>query len=264
MPQGRTAPVRVAWRRLTAPIRALPDFLVIGAQKSGTTSLHAAIAAHPDVVPPVGKEIHYFDRSFHRGTGFYRSFFPVRAGRTLVGGRRTGRITGESSPGYLLDPAVPARVQSVVPDVLLLAVLRDPAERALSHHAHEVRKGRERRPFAEAVRAEADGSAGTTYVRRGFYADQLEPWVRRFGPERVHVLASAALFGSPAAALAEVFEFLGLPAAEVELPHLNAHPHPELDPDDEAFLRDLFAEHDERLQALLGRDLPWRSRSTSA
>src|SRR5215470_750369 len=134
---------RFAARRATASARALPDFLIIGAQKAGTTSLYAYLTAHRDVRPAGRKEVHYFDLGFTAGAelgeGWYRSMFPLRA-RLALDGRRTGRPvrTGEASPYYLFHPAAPQRAAALVPEARLLVLVRDPVERAWSHYRHEV------------------------------------------------------------------------------------------------------------------------------
>src|SRR5262249_23760132 len=100
-----------ALRRASAARRRLPDFLIIGAQKAGTTSLHAYLSQHSSVSPPVTKEVHFFDHEFHRGNTWYRAHFR-RADGPLT-------ITGESTPYYLFHPLVPARAAAVLPDCKL-------------------------------------------------------------------------------------------------------------------------------------------------
>ena len=142
-------------RLATASARRLPDFLVIGAQRAGSTSLFAQLCEHPGVAAPSHKEIHYFDLQSFRGLRWYRSHFPPA-------GRSRGRITGEASPYYLFHPAVPARVAEALPDVRLVALLRDPVARAYSQYQLSVRDGHETLGFEEALASRA-GAAG----RRG-------------------------------------------------------------------------------------------------
>ena len=104
-------------------MRRLPDFLVIGAQRAGSTSLFAQVCAHPGVAAPSHKEIHYFDLQSFRSLRWYRSHFPPAV-------TARGRLTGEASPYYLFHPAVPGRVAATLPDVRLVARVRDPVARA--------------------------------------------------------------------------------------------------------------------------------------
>src|SRR5687768_16419575 len=108
-------------RLFTAPIRDLPDFVVIGAQKAGTTSLHYYLSEHPGILIGTRKEVHFFDRAYNRGTLWYRSSFPIRG---LI-----DAIIGESTPNYIFHPCVPARMASLLPAARLIAVLRNPVER---------------------------------------------------------------------------------------------------------------------------------------
>ena len=143
---------RRLWMRLTVAARLRPSFLIIGAQKCGTTALLRALRLHPLVLAPVRKEIHYFDHGYDRGPRWYRSHFPARRGAAYV--------TGEASPSYLMHPLAPSRAAAFDPDMKLVAILRDPVERALSHHAMTTRKGQETLPFEAAVDAEAERLSG--------------------------------------------------------------------------------------------------------
>jgi hypothetical protein len=215
--------LRADYRRLTAPLRGLPSALIIGAQKSGTTSLFNYLVQHPDVLPPLSKEIHYFDLQYDRGVGWYRGRFPYRYQL-----RRGGALTLDASPYYLVHPLVPQRAARLLPQVKLIALLRNPVDRARSHYQHEVRGGRESLSFAEALEREPERLAGEeerlqsdphyysynhhrySYLRRGLYLEQLRRWVEYFPRSQLLVLQSEWLFRDPAAAMAAVHDFLGL------------------------------------------------------
>jgi len=256
-------------RLTTAGLRRLPDFLVIGAQRAGSTSLFAQLCAHPGVAAPSHKEIHYFDLQSFRGLRWYRSHFPPAA-------RARGRITGEASPYYLFHPAAPARVAEALPDVRLIALLRDPVARAYSHYQLSVRDGHEALGFEDALRGEADRLAGEeerlladrayrshahrhqSYAARGAYAEQLRRWRRHVAPERLLVVSSEELFADPAGTASVVLQFLGLEAASVPpLPVRNQRPYPPMSDGARALLEARFEEPNRELYALLGRDLGW-------
>ncbi|HEY3011453.1 MAG TPA: sulfotransferase [Gemmatimonadales bacterium] len=214
--------LRADYRSLTAPLRGLPSALIIGAQRSGTTSLFNYLVQHPDVLPPFGKEIHYFDHHYARGVNWYRGRFPYT--RQL----RRGSMTIEASPYYLMHPLAPERAAQLLPQVKLIAVLRNPVDRALSHYQLEVRGGRESLSFAEAIELESERLAGEeerlrkdpqyysfnhhrySYTRRGLYLEQLRRWVQYFARSQLLVLQSEWLFRDPPAATAAVYRFLGL------------------------------------------------------
>lgn len=265
-----TYPARLAARWLTAGRRASPAFLVIGAQKAGTTSLYAQLAAHPAVVPALRKEVHWFDRAHRRGAD-YRAYFP-RA-RSLGGGATGRAVTGEATPFLLCHPLAPARVRAALPDVRLVVVLRDPVARAVSGYHHAVRHGDEDRPLEVALdpdHAEPVGAADDAawwdgdnvvrrrgYLERGDYAPQLARWLEEFPREQLLVLESVAVHDGSAAAA--VTDFLGLPPAPVG--PLAARNVGAYDPTAvtavERRLRDHFAPRNAALFDLLGRTYPW-------
>lgn len=277
-PSGLRAPVRDAARQLgraTARWRPLPDFLVIGTKRGGTTTLFRALQDHPQVLPMFPsvqaiKSPHYFDHHFHRGEAWYRGHFPIRSDRA--------RLTGESSPYYLFHPLAPRRVHDLVPDVRLIALLRDPVTRALSHYWDRVKNGIETLGFEEAIEAEEGRIGGErerllagetvdspahehfSYLARGLYADQLASWFAFFPREQVLVLRSEDLYADPAAIHARTLDFLGLPPHRQAGGYGRLHGHadrPSMRSDTEQLLRAWFAPHNERLARLLGTDLWW-------
>jgi hypothetical protein len=237
------ARVRPAYRQATKGSRALPDFVIIGAQKAGTTSLIRYLREHPDVVlePGVG-EVHFFDNHWDKGELFYRSHFPREA--TLRRHRdRTGRVTvtGEKTPYYLFHPLVPERSAKTIPDAKLIALLREPIARAASHHKMNYNAGDETLSLAEAIEVEPDridGAlqqivAGTapagggpanlySYVARGRYAEQLDRWMQYYPRERLLVLRSEDLLTDPEPTYAKVLDFLSLAPHRPEFTRYNA------------------------------------------
>lgn len=255
---------------IVSKFHPLPDFLILGTQKGGTTSLYRWLAEHPGFRAARTKEVHYFDNRFDRGTGWYRGHFPPlwRRGR--------GTITGEATPSYLFAPSVPARVAATLPHARFVVLLRDPVKRAYSHYHHNVRMEREPRSFADAVAEEVgaldaepvpDGDEPSrfrrnAYVERGLYARQLERWEEAVGRDRLRVEFSERLFSAPTEVLTEIAEFLGLrPFAwertETRRAH-NRYPYDPIDPAVAAELAAWYRPHDDRLAARLGRALPWR------
>ena len=277
LPSRVKAPVRaVRWtgRRATSRARSLPTAVIIGAQKSGTTSLYSYLAAHPAVVTPSKKEVHYFDLNWDRGVEWYRAHFPTVAHlERLRRGAGTPALTFEASPYYLAHPLAPQRLRATLPEARLVAVLREPAERASSHYRHERRAGREPLDFAEATERERErigddherlrsgalvqsaAHQHRGYLARGRYAEQLEAWFAVFDSEQLLVLDSRALFDRPAETMERTFEFLGLPPhAAGSYPPVGAAPDAQAPADvDLDRLRSYFAPHNERLWALLER-----------
>lgn len=254
--------------------RRLPEFLIIGAQKSGTSSLFRYIGQSPHVELPAEKEVHFFDMNFREGVDWYASRFPPARSRGAL--RRRGRITGESSPYYLFHPLAPQRAKEVLPDVRLLALLRNPVERAVSHYYHEVGIGFEDLPLPVALDREQDRLAGEaerlaadptyesfahrhfSYQARGVYVDQLSAWRSLFGDDQLLVISSDRLFADTHAQMSEVYEFLGLPGKPPRsFEAYNQRDYPPMPAEVEERLSAHFAEHNVRLKAFLGDDFGW-------
>jgi hypothetical protein len=265
--------------RLTAGRRLLPSFLIVGAQRCGTTSMYKTLTEHPGVVPAVlHKGVHYFDTSYHRGTDWYRGHFPTEASaRRAVSDGDPLPITGEASPYYMFHPLAPERIGADLPGVRLVALLRDPVERAYSAHAHELARGFEDQPFERALDLEDERLAGeeerlrqdpthlsaphqhNAYLRRGHYAEQLERLATAVGRDRVHVIDSGDLFEQPGPVFEELCSFLGIASWQpAQFEQRNARPRSRLDAALQRRLSDYFAPHDERLAQWLGRTPSWR------
>ena len=263
-----------AARLLTAPLRALPDFLVVGGQRCGTTSLYMAIHDHPQFLPPVRKEVHHFDWRYRRGLLWYRAAFPLRSAMRRRA-REIGRtvVTGEATPGYVFSPGAPERIRRALPEVRLVAVLRDPVDRAWSHYWLNRRRGFEPLSFEAALAAEeerirtpdpdAPDAAGPSdrsrysYRARGVYVDQLrrfEAWM----PDRMLVLGFDELFGGRADGWRALGDFLGIDPADFPPPPSllsSSSSAPEMEPGTRARLEAFYRPHDRRLADFLGREL---------
>jgi hypothetical protein len=197
----------------------LPNVIVIGAKKSGTTSLYHYLASHPDISMSREKELDFFvaERNWSRGLSWYQRQFDGHA-----------PVRGEASPYYTALPqhrGVPQRMAGIIPDARLVYLVRDPIERLISHYHMGVATGRERRSLPDAV---ADLSE-SWYVAQGRYWMQLEPYLSHFPPEQVLVVDQDELARGRAAAMRRVFAFLGVDADFVSPAfhevHFSALPH---------------------------------------
>jgi hypothetical protein len=264
--------LRADYRQWTSPLRGLPSALIVGAQRSGTTSLFNYLAQHPDVRQPLGKEIHYFDLHYARGIRWYRGRFPFR--HRLRG----GALTIDASPYYLLHPLAPERAARLLPGVKLVAILRNPIDRAFSHYQHEVRDGRETLSFPEAIEREAERLGNEeerlrrdptyysynhhrySYARRGRYLEQITRWMQHYPRSRLLVIQSERLFSEPAAVCAELYEFLGLRPHRLEQYPVFYQGNYEraMAPDLRARLADYFEPHNRALYEWLGKAYDWR------
>jgi hypothetical protein len=281
LPRPARRAVRKGGRRfghLTARFRLLPDYLIIGAQRAGTTSLFKYLVQHPAVGRPfLGKGAHFFDINYSADLDAYRAYFPTTAYKWYVkASRRMDAVTGEGSPYYLAHPHAPYRIAETLPEVKLIALLRDPVERAYSHYQHEVARGFEDLSFEEALEREPERLAGEvermrgdpsynsfalqhhSYLSRGRYAEQLEVWYGLFPTEQILVLRSEDLFSAPERTYLDVLRFLGVPAFSLpEYEVFNPRTYSDMRPEARRRLVEYFAEPNDRLKDLLGRDFGW-------
>jgi hypothetical protein len=261
--------------RLLGRRHMLPDFVILGAARSGTTYLLGHLNAHPNVLPGP-HEPHFFDsHRYTLGLGWYRLRFPTLAERDARAAS-TGRsplLTGESSPSYLADPHAPERLREALPDARLIVLLRDPTARAASHWNWCLRQCGETRSLAEAVEAElgaadrppAIGPERPTrrndplIVRRGLYQEQLERWHGLFPREQLLVLQSERLFREPLAVMQEVWRHLGLPEQDALGRVMRNRNKPGTAYDEAVLerLRAFYRPHNERLAGYLGTPLDW-------
>lgn len=276
-PHGVRLRARGLSTRATAPLRLRPTFLVIGAQKSGTTSLHRHLADHPGVVCATPKEVHYFNVNFFQPRAWYLAHFPLKTrGLAIRRGHGIRPAVGEITPGYLFHPRVPERVHAFDAHLKLIAVLRDPVERAYSQYQMQVRKRGETLSFEEALdREETDLPAELerlrkdpsyispnglrhSYVARGRYAEQLERWLDLFPREQLLVLTSEELLGNPGETMSRVTPFLEIPESRAaSYPLEGVREYPRMSPAVRERLAHVFEPENRKLEELLGRELAW-------
>ncbi|MEZ5493610.1 MAG: sulfotransferase domain-containing protein [Pseudomonadales bacterium] len=196
-----------------------PHFLIIGTQKGGTSSLYSALTQHPQILRAARKEVHFFDQHYGRGLAWYERQFPLC---------QADQITGEASPFYMAHPLVAQRIAEYCPATKLLVLLRNPADRAISHYHQEFRRHHDPLSLPEALAAEpartnSDWAALTagkllthsaaqrfSYRERGHYAKQLQPFLRHFPRENIAIFSSEHFFQAPLTVLSQLYDFLGV------------------------------------------------------
>lgn len=182
----------------------LPNFIVIGAAKAGTTSLASYLKSHPDIALSSRKEPHFFTKEYDRGVAWYEELFVDCAGALAI---------GEASTSYTMapqHPEAPGRIAELVPDARLIYVLRHPVDRVRSQYAHNLDRALERKPLSEAIRQDP------SYLDATRYAYQLSRFRDHFPDDQIHVVVSEQLRHDRSRVLAGILEFLGVDAS-VEL-----------------------------------------------
>lgn len=281
VPQPLHAVSRAAYARFgqaTRSLRALPDFIVIGGQRCGTTSLFKNLAEHPQVLRPgIEKGLDYYSLYPDRGLDWYRGNFPITSLARLRTVRHGKPAVFEACTYYLFHPFAIERIARDLPHVKLVAMLRDPVERAFSAYKHELARGFETEPdFLRALALEESRLEGEVermaadpayeshahrhhaYRARGQYAEQLQRVFTHFSREQVFVCDSESYFAQPAQQYQALTRFLGL---EDYLPgrfdQFNARPSTPMPSAAREQLERHYAPHDEALTELLGRRPGW-------
>lgn len=270
-------------RGITYPIRLLPDFLIIGTQRGGTTSLYNYLIERPGVGAAAVKELHYFDKKFHKRPSWYRAHFPTSIQKYYFEiTRKQVYVTGEASAYYMFHPHVPKRVAKLLPEVKLIILLRNPVDRAYSQYNFEVALGRETLSFEDAIASEEEriskekermladenyvsfDHSRYSYLARGVYVDQLHVWKKYFPGEQFLILRSEDFYADPVTAIEQVSKFLHLSELEprertrkYKLHNYNNTPYSKMDAATRKRLIEYFEPHNQRLYDFLGMSFDW-------
>jgi hypothetical protein len=271
------------YRGLSCPVRLLPDFLIIGTQKGGTTSLYRYLQTHPSIASAKKKEVHFFDRrsNLRKGLAWYRGHFPTKVEKYYVQHLLCQAfLTGEATPEYLFLPHIPKRVAQVLPHVKLIVLLRNPVDRAYSQYQHAILQGHETRLFEEAINAQEANiteeqahilqdedyerytSMQYCYLSRGIYVDQLQRWLRHFPRGQFLILKSEDFYAHPAITVKAALDFLNVPASVPQLNKsdykaYNTNHYVQMDTTLRKRLIAFFEPHNARLYDYLGINFGW-------
>ena len=272
---------------VTADARPDPDFLLIGAKRGGSTSFYFDLITHPQVAllfprpdrlpkATATKGIHYFDSNYFRGSRWYRSHLPSRRVRVQQEREAGGPVVvGEGSPYYLTHPAAPRRAAADLPEVKLVAVLRDPVMRAHSHWKERVREGKEDLSFTDAIAAEPErvGTDATklvdpqfysyaheqqSYLEQSRYGAALTRWFEHFPAKNIHLLRSEDYYADPGAELDRAADFLGIAPGRFRLgAAMNSAPGGTIEPGVRRDLEDVLRPDAQQLRDATGVTWDW-------
>lgn len=265
---------------ITGSTHVLPDFLIIGAARSGTTSLYQYLTQHPLVIPGVGKEVYFFDKKFDKGINWYKSFFPTKLSKSRLEKKlKRNCITGEATPRYLYHPHTPKRVFDLIPTVKLIVLLRNPIDRAYSHYQMEAKQDNNELPFEEAIeqeekrimddmkKMERDENFYSinfyrkSYLTRGIYVDQLKRWFEYFPREQFLILKSEDFYSKTPEVYQQVLDFLNLPKFELNsFKPYRMRKHSSISEETRKKLVDYFRPYNEQLYELLDRNFGWEEK----
>lgn len=258
---------------LTGPIRSLPDFIIIGTARSGTTSLYYDICQHPCVLPAAYDELGYFDSNYHLGQNWYRSLFPTLFSKWLVKQKKQFAITGEDTPFYIWDPIVAKRILKILPKIKLIVLLRNPVDRAYSNYHLGIRAGTENLSFEDAIKAEIKKleeinndsknniekyTIRRSYLAKGFYADQLKIWFKIFNLNQLLIISTEDLKSNPQKVLNKIYNFLEIPENHKLIPEKQKKAiYPKMKNETREFLINFYRKDNTELFNLIGQKFDW-------
>lgn len=267
-------------RTMTANWRLMPDFLVIGGQKCGTTSLYQYLISHPFIISAMKKQMHFFDNHFEKGITWYQSHFPSYLYKHYFKQiHKQDFITGEATPYYIFHPLAAKRVAEYLPNAKFVLLIRNPVERSYSHYHHEKRKGTETLSFEDAIAKEEERLAGEkekmiangnyysfnyqrySYLARSRYYEQLTEWFSYFPQERFFIVKSEDMYKNTVDIVKNIFNFLQLPEfPEFKIEkdqYYNVGKYDKMNSATREKLVEYFKPHNENLYKLLNRDFDW-------
>ena len=286
--------MKLSQRVFTKKSRLLPNFIIIGTPRAGTTSLYQYLISHPNVLSAVKKETVFFNYAYHVNLDWYRMYFPTKRECERIKNKRGHQIliTGEATPSYLIDPRIPKRIFEKLPKIKLIILLRNPVDRALSHYHLNVSLGIESLSFEEAINQEPlrinksfeeikndksvyDDNAASyflrllkfqpqnyfnfSYLNSGKYYEHLKNWTRFFPENQLLILKSEDFFNDPKSYFKQVQDFLDLPYFDLGgyYRHFEIK-YPTMNDNLRKSLIKKFQPHNEKLYKFLNKDFEWK------
>jgi hypothetical protein len=251
---------------LTAGLRKPPNFLIIGTQKGGTTSIYNYLIQNPEIYKRKDKEVHFFDWYYEKGFSWYKAHFPYLWSK---------KVAGEATPHYMFHPHAINRIKQAYSNIKLIVILRNPRDRAFSQYYHSVRQGFEDRGIEEAFTYEMNliqrnidinkqkGSyfyEKRAYLTRGIYINQLQQIFKLFKRSRVLVLNFDDLILDPSSLMKKVFDFLSVRAFEINHDIVyNKGTKKTISAGLEEKVDEFYIPYNRKLFDLLGYSLDWQN-----
>ena len=260
------------------PFHVLPDFIIYGVSRSGTTSLYQYLSQHPNIEPSVVKELRFFDMYFDRGINWYRMNFPSKWQKFVFTKLKHKKfITGEASGAYLQNPHTPKRIHNLNPNMKLILLLRNPVDRAFSHYKRKIKNGSEKLSFEEVIEKEKSRINGEqekmeknekyyspiyhslAYITTGLYAIRLKHWLKYFSMKQILILENGEFLREPEKVYNQAIKFLDLPEWKLSTyrkfskQDLNI----EMNPKTREKLLEYCKPFNEELYSLIGKRFDW-------
>ena len=273
---------RLFIREVSSFLRLNPKYIIIGTQKGGTTSLYSYLIEHPNILPAFKKEIHFFDNNFYKGMRWYRKHFPIRfyyQFKKYIYNQNF--ITGEASPDYMFNPFAAKKVYSVLPNLKIIVLLRNPVDRAYSHYHMNLRRGFETLSFENSIKKSLELNdkykqrllnsliekkkrdilfyPKYSYLSRGKYIEQIKTWFENFPKDNILIIRSEDFYNNIPQTLKIVLKFLDIPYwdGQKEFGVYNSGSNPKMNKKTRIFLINYFKPYNKSLNDYLGINFEW-------
>jgi len=262
---------------VTSSRRILPDFLLIGTMKSGTTSLFNNLVKHPNIRRPLFKELRFFTLNYKRDINQYQRYFPLKLEKQFKSNfLKQPFITGEATPDYFFHPHAPPRIKRTLPNAKFILLLRNPVDRAFSHYYHLYNLNLYNISFKEAIQIEMDHfkeyeealfnkpeERHPNYLRysileRGKYIKHLKRWLEYFNRDQFLIIQNERFFEYPEAVYKETLDFLNMPQPK-RLPAFKTYNKNtyDIDPVIRKWLKEFYKPFNEELFQYLDFEYTW-------
>ena len=262
---------------ITASLRILPDFLVIGVGRGGTTSCFHYLSQHPSIIGSAYDDIGFFDQNFHLGLNWYRSMFPTKFLKKKIAKKFGKCLTYDVTPAYIRKPWAARRIKELFPEIKLIALLRNPVDKAYSHYNSKMQvEGDTKTTFEEMIEEDIkmiekfentnsiiDDEYFRNYIEksplgRGLYAQQLKIWFELFDPKQILILTSEELSTETNKVMNKIFRFLDLPDYEIpDTAKRSTGNYTNMKMDTRKKLISFFSKYNQDLFKLLNQEFDW-------
>ena len=260
--------VKRGLRGITASSRVLPNFIIIGTVRSGSTSLYYNICEHPSVLSAAYDEIGFFDSNFHLGTNWYRSMFPTQQDMNKIKKQTNFAMTGEDTPFYFWKTEAAESIFKLIPDSKLISIFRNPFDRAYSNYHLGLRKNTEELSFDDAINEEMNFMKNhsfrecvdrrRSYLSKGLYANQLKIWKDVFSSNKIHVVSTEEMQQNPQETLLQIFRFLEIPDYSIKNPQKQkSAKYEKMNPDTRKKLLDYYKPHNDEFFQMIQKKFEW-------
>ena len=254
---------------IRASARVLPDFIISGTVRSGTTSLYYNICEHPSVLPAAYDEIGFFDSNYHLGTNWYRSMFPTEKEMKRVKKETNFAITGEDTPFYFWKKEAVERIFQDIPNSKIIIIFRNPVDRAYSNYNLGIREVLEEKlSFEDAIDDEMNFlkkhsfresvDRNRSYLSKGFYDEQIKMWFNIFPKEQIHILSTEDMQKDPKESLLKIFKFLQIPDYTLKNPQKRkSSEYKKMDDKTREMLLNFYKPHNEKFFQTIQKRFDW-------